>query len=226
MNKLADLIERDGEHLGEIEALDNGKPVKIAISVDVANTVKCIRYYAGWADKIHGKQIDASPTMRTSANYEPFGVVGQVLFIPLNYFQIIPWNFPLLMLAWKWGPALAAGNCIVMKTSEKTPLTALLLCKLVVEAGFPAGVINVLSGFGPTAGKAIAEHMDIRKIAFTGSVGVGRKILQYAANSNLKKVSLELGGKSPNIIFPDADLEEAVKWASMGIFFNHGQCCW
>lgn len=134
-------------------------------------------------------------------------------------------NFPLLMLAWKWGPALATGNTIVMKTSEKTPLSALKMCELVVEAGFPAGVINVLSGYGPTAGQAIAEHHGIKKVAFTGSTAVGRKILIAAAQSNLKKVSLELGGKSPNIVFPDADLDSAIRWASLGIFFNHGQCC-
>jgi len=151
----------------------------------------------------------------TQTLHEPFGVVG----------QIIPWNFPLLMLAWKWGPALACGNTIVMKTSEKTPLSALKICELVVEAGFPAGVINVLSGYGPTAGQAISEHPKIKKVAFTGSTFVGRQVMKAAADSNLKKVSLELGGKSPNIIFPDADLASAVHWASFGIFFNHGQCC-
>jgi aldehyde dehydrogenase (NAD+) len=215
LNKLADLIEQNSQELSFLESLDNGKAAVVAQAADLPLTADCLRYYAGWADKIHGKTIDVGPGFNVATRHEPFGVVG----------QIIPWNFPLLMLAWKWGPALATGNTIVMKTSEKTPLTALKVCELVRKAGFPPGVINVLSGFGPTAGQAIAEHMDIKKVAFTGSTLVGRKILEAAAKSNLKKVSLELGGKSPNIVFADADLESAVKWASTGIFFNHGQCC-
>jgi len=215
MNKLADLMERDADILAELEALDNGKAVSIARAADLNLTIGCIRYYAGWADKVHGKTIDVGPTHQVVTKHEPFGVVG----------QIIPWNFPLLMLAWKWGPALAAGNTIVMKTSEKTPLSALKVCELAVEAGFPPGVINVLNGYGATAGAAIASHMDIKKVAFTGSTLVGRTIMKLAADSNLKKVSLELGGKSPNIVFPDADLDSAAFWASLGIYFNHGQCC-
>ena len=213
--KLADLMERDQDVLSEIESIDNGKVVSVSSSVDIPYAIDCIRYYAGWANKIHGKTMDVNPNFQTFTRLEPFGVVG----------QIIPWNFPLLMLAWKWGPALATGNTIVMKTSEKTPLTALKMCQLVVEAGFPPGVINVLSGFGPTAGHALAMHMNVSKIAFTGSTAVGRKILEASSHSNLKKVSLELGGKSPNIIFADADLDAAVKWAAIGIFFNHGQVC-
>jgi len=215
MNKLADLMERDLQTLAEFESIDNGKPIAVSSTVDLPATIGHLRYFAGWADKIHGKTIDVSDNWAAHTLIEPFGVVG----------QIIPWNFPLLMLAWKWGPALACGNTVVMKTSEKTPLSALKVCELVVEAGFPAGVVNVLSGFGPTAGQAIAEHPAIKKVAFTGSTAVGRKVMIAAAQSNLKKVSLELGGKSPNIIFADADLDAAIKWASIGIFFNHGQCC-
>jgi len=215
MNKLADLMERDTAILAEIESIDNGKSISISTAVDIPATVSHIRYFAGYADKIQGKTMDLGEAYTGHTRHEPFGVVG----------QIIPWNFPLLMLAWKWGPALSTGNTIVMKTSEKTPLSALKVCELVVEAGFPPGVINVLSGYGPTAGQAIAEHPEIKKVAFTGSTAVGRKVMTAAANSNLKKVSLELGGKSANIIFPDADLDSAVRWASSGIFFNHGQCC-
>ncbi|KAJ3335439.1 Mitochondrial 10-formyltetrahydrofolate dehydrogenase, partial [Kappamyces sp. JEL0680] len=215
MSRLADLIERDAQLLSEMESLFNGKPVAVALAVDIDKVIRCIRYYAGWADKVHGKVVDHAEGMFTYTKREPIGVVG----------QIIPWNFPLLMLAWKWGPALATGNTIVMKTSEKTPLSALHICKLVVEAGFPPGVINVLSGFGPTCGAYIASHMDIGKVAFTGSTATGRAIMEAVAKSNLKKVSLELGGKSPNIIFADANLDEAVSAASTGIFFNHGQVC-
>jgi aldehyde dehydrogenase (NAD+) len=208
-------MDRDSALLAELESLDNGKPVSIAAAVDLPSTISHLRYFAGWADKIHGKTIDVGDKFTAHTRIEPFGVVG----------QIIPWNFPLLMLSWKWGPALACGNTVVMKSSEKTPLTALKVCELVIEAGFPPGVVNVLSGYGPTAGQAIAEHMDIKKVAFTGSTAVGRKVMSAAAQSNLKKVSLELGGKSPNIIFPDADLDAAIRWASIGIFFNQGQCC-
>jgi aldehyde dehydrogenase (NAD+) len=213
--KLADLMDRDSALLAELESIDNGKPVSVAAAVDLPATISHLRYFAGWADKIHGKTIDVGDKFAAHTRIEPFGVVG----------QIIPWNFPLLMLSWKWGPALACGNTVVMKSSEKTPLTALKVCELVIEAGFPPGVVNVLSGYGPTAGQAIAEHMDIKKVAFTGSTAVGRKVMCAAAQSNLKKVSLELGGKSPNIIFPDADLDAAIRWASIGIFFNQGQCC-
>jgi aldehyde dehydrogenase (NAD+) len=213
--KLADLMERDRVELAELESIDNGKPATVANAVDVNASISHLRYFAGWADKIHGKTMDISPSVHCYTKHEPFGVCG----------QIIPWNFPLLMLAWKFGPALATGNTIVLKTSEKTPLSALKVAQLVVEAGFPAGVINIISGFGPTAGNALAQHMDVKKIAFTGSTPVGRKIMEASAQTNLKKVSLELGGKSPNIVFADANIDEAVKWSHMGIFFNHGQTC-
>ncbi|GFF30230.1 aldehyde dehydrogenase [Aspergillus udagawae] len=214
LTKLADLMERDIETLAAIEALDNGKAFTIA-KMDVANAAGCIRYYAGWADKIHGQTIDINPETLTYTRHEPIGVCG----------QIIPWNFPLLMWSWKIGPAVATGNTVVLKTAEQTPLSALYAAKLIKEAGFPPGVINIISGFGRTAGAAISSHMDIDKVAFTGSTLVGRNILQAAAKSNLKKVTLELGGKSPNIVFADADIENALKWASFGIYFNHGQCC-
>jgi aldehyde dehydrogenase (NAD+) len=215
LSKLADLMERDRQLLAEIESLDNGKPVLTAFAADLGLSISHLRYYAGWADKNPGQMHDVGEAFQAYTKVEPIGVCG----------QIIPWNFPLLMLAWKWGPALACGNTIVMKTSEKTPLSALKMCELAVEAGFPAGVINVLSGFGPSAGSAISNHMDIKKVAFTGSTGVGRLVMEAASKSNLKKVSLELGGKSPNIVFPDADLDAAIKWATTGIFFNQGQCC-
>ncbi|KAL4999216.1 aldehyde dehydrogenase [Aspergillus recurvatus] len=214
INKLANLMERDIDTLAAIESLDNGKAFTMA-KVDLANSIGCLRYYAGWADKIHGQTIDTNPETLTYTRHEPVGVCG----------QIIPWNFPLLMWSWKIGPAVAAGNTVVLKTAEQTPLSALYAAKLIKEAGFPAGVINVISGFGRTAGAAISSHMDIDKVAFTGSTLVGRTILQAAAKSNLKKVTLELGGKSPNIVFDDADIDNAISWANFGIFFNHGQCC-
>lgn len=214
LTRLADLLERDIETVAAIEALDNGKGVTLAKG-DVTASAGCIRYYGGWADKIYGQTIDTDPNSLTYTRHEPIGVCG----------QIIPWNFPLLMFAWKIGPALATGNTIVLKTAEQTPLSALYVAGLIKEAGFPPGVVNVISGYGRTAGAAIAAHMDIDKVAFTGSTLVGRQIMQTAAKSNLKKVTLELGGKSPNIILPDANLEEAVGWVNLGIFFNHGQCC-
>ncbi|KAF7122674.1 hypothetical protein CNMCM5793_000784 [Aspergillus hiratsukae] len=214
LTKLADLMERDIDTLAAIEALDNGKAFTMA-KADLGNAAGCIRYYGGWADKIHGQTIDTNPETLTYTRHEPIGVCG----------QIIPWNFPMLMWSWKIGPAVAAGNTIILKTAEQTPLSALYAAQLIKEAGFPPGVINIISGFGRTAGAAIASHMDIDKVAFTGSTLVGRNILQAAAKSNLKKVTLELGGKSPNIVFADADIENALKWVSFGIYFNHGQCC-
>ncbi|KAB8078650.1 aldehyde dehydrogenase [Aspergillus leporis] len=214
LTKLADLFEREIETLAAIEALDNGKAVTMA-KIDVTNAAGCLRYYGGWADKIHGQTIDTNPESLTYTRHEPIGVCG----------QIIPWNFPLLMWSWKIGPAIAAGNTVVIKTAEQTPLSGLYAAKLIKEAGFPAGVVNVISGFGRVAGAAISSHMDIDKVAFTGSTLVGRTILQAAAKSNLKKVTLELGGKSPNIVFDDADIDNAISWSNFGIFFNHGQCC-
>ncbi|CAK7272487.1 aldehyde dehydrogenase (NAD(P)(+)) ald5 [Sporothrix epigloea] len=214
MNKLADLAEKNAELLAAVESIDNGKSINMARG-DVAAVVATLRYYGGWADKIEGKTIDISPDMFHYTRNEPIGVCG----------QIIPWNFPLLMLAWKFGPALATGNTVVLKTAEQTPLSALALAPLIKEAGFPPGVLNIITGFGKVAGAAISSHMDIDKVAFTGSTAVGRTIMMAAAGSNLKKVTLELGGKSPNIVFNDADIDEAINWVNFGIYFNHGQCC-
>lgn len=212
--KLADLIERDLLLLASIESLDNGKSITMAKG-DIGGVIGNLRYYAGWADKIHGKVIDTRRDRFNFVKHEPLGVCG----------QIIPWNFPILMLTWKIAPALATGNTVVLKTAEQTPLGGLVFARLVKEAGFPPGVLNIISGIGKVAGAAISHHMDIDKVAFTGSTLVGREIMKAAANSNLKKVTLELGGKSPNIIFNDADVDEAVNWANFGIFYNHGQCC-
>ncbi|KAI5900089.1 aldehyde dehydrogenase [Schizophyllum commune H4-8] len=213
--KLALLMEQNLDELCALEALDNGKTFGWAKNVDVAFAIQTIKYFAGWADKIHGKVIETDESKLTYTRHEPIGVVG----------QIIPWNFPLLMFAWKIGPALATGNTVVLKPSEFTPLTALRTCTLINEAGFPPGVVNLIVGYGHTVGAAMSSHMDIHKLAFTGSTLVGRKIMESAAKSNLKTVTLELGGKSPNIIFDDADLEQAVNWAAHGIFWNHGQAC-
>jgi len=215
LNRLADLIERDREYLGQLETLDNGKPFKDAYNVDLHLALKCFRYYAGWTDKIHGQTLPTDGDFFTYTRHEPIGVVG----------QIIPWNFPILMLTWKLAPALCCGNVVVMKPAEQTPLTALYICSLVKEAGFPPGVVNMVPGYGPTAGAAISEHPDIDKVAFTGSSEVGKLIMQAAGRSNLKNVTLELGGKSPNIVFDDADLDLAVETAHNGLFFNMGQCC-
>ncbi len=215
LHRLADLIETHADELARLEALDNGKPVAVARAVDVPKTVGCYRYFAGWADKIQGKTIPIDGNFFCYTRHEPVGVVG----------QIIPWNFPMLMQAWKLAPALATGNTVVLKPAEQTPLTALRIGELIVEAGFPEGVVNLLPGYGPTAGAAIANHMDVDKIAFTGSTEVGHLVMEAAAKSNLKRVTLELGGKSPNIVFGDVDLDEAVEGAHFGLFFNHGQCC-
>jgi aldehyde dehydrogenase (NAD+) len=215
LHRLADLIERNGDELARLETLDNGKPISVAKAVDVAKTVACYRYFAGWADKVQGKTIPIDGDFFCYTRHEPIGVVG----------QIIPWNYPMLMQSWKLAPALATGNTVVMKPAEQTPLSALRIGELVVEAGFPEGVVNLLPGFGPTAGAAIARHMDVDKVAFTGSTEVGRLIMEAAAKSNLKRVTLELGGKSPNIIFADTDLDEAVEGAHMGVFVNQGQSC-
>ncbi|MGA2738187.1 MAG: aldehyde dehydrogenase family protein [Bryobacteraceae bacterium] len=215
LHRLADLIEKHADELAMLESLDNGKPYSVAKAVDVPATVACYRYFAGWADKIQGKTIPIDGDFFCYTRHEPVGVVG----------QIIPWNFPLLMQAWKLAPALATGNTVVMKPAEQTPLSALRIGELIVEAGFPQGVVNLLPGFGPTAGAAISSHMDVDKVAFTGSTEVGHLIMEAAAKSNLKRVSLELGGKSPNIVFADTDLDEAVEGAHFGLFFNHGQCC-
>jgi aldehyde dehydrogenase (NAD+) len=215
LHRLADLIEKNADQLARLESLDNGKPISIAKAVDVAKTVACYRYFAGWADKVQGKTIPIDGDFFCYTRHEPIGVIG----------QIIPWNYPMLMQAWKLAPALATGNTVVMKPAEQTPLSALRIGELIVEAGYPEGVVNLLPGFGPAAGAAIARHMDVDKVAFTGSTEVGRLIMEAAAKSNLKRVSLELGGKSPNIIFEDADLDEAVEGAHLGLFVNQGQSC-
>lgn len=212
--RLADLIEENLDELARLETLDNGKPINDSVG-DIESVIACYRYYAGWADKVQGKTIPINGPYFCYTRHEPVGVVG----------QIIPWNFPLLMQAWKLAPALATGNTVVMKTAEQTPLSALRVGELIVEAGFPAGVVNILSGYGPTAGAAIAYHHDIDKVAFTGSTEVGHLIMEAAAKSNLKRVTLELGGKSPNIVFADANIDAAIQAAHEAIFFNQGQCC-
>jgi phenylacetaldehyde dehydrogenase len=218
--KIGDLILEHTDELAQLESLDNGKPFVVAQAADVPLAADLFHYMAGWATKIEGNTINISVPYMPGANFhsytlrEPIGVVG----------QIIPWNFPLLMAAWKLGPALAAGNCVVLKPAEQTPLSALLLAELIAEAGVPDGVVNVVPGFGETAGAALAAHMDVDKVAFTGSTEVGKLIVEAAGASNLKKLTLELGGKSPNIVFDDAD-PAAVEGAANAIFFNHGQCC-
>ncbi len=217
--KLADLIEERTEEFAQLESLDNGKPLTIARVADVPLTVDHFRYYAGLATKIHGETIDLSVPYAPGAQFfdftlrEPIGVVG----------QIIPWNFPLLMAAWKLGVALAAGYCVVLKPAEQTPLSALRLAGLFADAGFPDGVVNIVSGFAE-AGAALSSHEGVDKVAFTGSTEVGHEIVK-ASVGNLKRVSLELGGKSPSIVFPDADLDIAASGVAGAIFFNHGQCC-
>src|ERR1035438_2297860 len=219
--RIGDLLLQHTDEFAEIESLDNGKPRAVARAADVPLAADLFHYMAGWATKLEGNTIPISVPYAPGAQFhaftlrEPVGVVG----------QIIPWNFPLLMAAWKLGPALTTGNCVVLKPAEQTPLSALRLGELMLEAGLPAGVVNIVTGFGETAGAALAAHEDVDKIAFTGSTEVGRLIV-HAAAGNLKKVSLELGGKSPNIVFKDTDdLEAAITGAANAIFFNHGQCC-
>ena len=213
--KLADLIEANKDELAALETLDNGKPLSDSKAADLPLTIACYRYYAGWADKIQGKTIPINGPYFCYTRHEPIGVAA----------QIIPWNFPLLMQAWKLAPALACGCTVVLKVAEQTPLSALRVGELINEAGFPPGVVNILSGFGPTAGQALARHMDVDKVAFTGSTEIGHQIMKYSAESNLKRVTLELGGKSPNIVFADTDMDAAVEGAHFALFFNQGQCC-
>ena len=211
---LAELIEEHLETLSGIESLDNGKALQLA-KIDVGLVAAYIRSCAGWADKVYGKLIETGNTHFSYSRREPLGVCG----------QIIPWNFPLLMWSWKVGPALATGNTVVLKSAESTPLSALYASKLVKEAGIPKGVVNIVSGFGGTVGAAIASHPKIKKVAFTGSTRTGRIIMKAAAESNLKKITLELGGKSPNIVFADADIEKAIQSIIIGIYFNSGEVC-
>ncbi|KAL7947613.1 aldehyde dehydrogenase domain-containing protein [Trichoderma barbatum] len=212
--KLAELIERDRKLLASIDSFDNGKSFSDAYGGDLLESYNVFRYYAGAADKISGKTIETSPKKLAYVLQEPLGVCG----------QIIPWNYPFMMLAWKVAPALACGNTIVLKPAEQTPLSALYFGKLIVEAGFPSGVVNIIPGLGYISGKALAGHMDVDKIAFTGSTATGRSIMKSAAN-NLKNITLECGGKSPSIVFDDADLDQAVKWCHSGIMDNMGQVC-
>ena len=212
--KMADLIESRLAEIAEVETLDSGKTITESSRVDVPMAADCFRYFAGWATKIEGETIPVRAPCFGYTLREPLGVVG----------QIIPWNFPILLAAWKVAPALAAGNTIVLKPAEQTPLTALRLAGIAEEAGLPPGVLNVVTGFGPTAGAALVNHPGVDKIAFTGSTAVGQEIMRRAAGS-LKRLTLELGGKSPNIVFADADLDLAVRGASNGIFYNKGEVC-
>src|ERR1700741_3530063 len=212
--KLSQLLEQHSADLAALETADNGKPIKESLYVDLPQVVENFEYFAGWSTKIEGETIPVPGKMFNYTLREPIGVCG----------QIIPWNFPLLMAAWKLAPALAAGNTVVLKPAEQTPVTAMELAKLIQEAGFPEGVVNIVPGYGETAGAALASHPGIDKVAFTGSTEVG-KLIARAAADNLTKVSLELGGKAPNIVFADADLDQAVNGAMMGIFFNQGQVC-
>ncbi|XP_070767333.1 retinaldehyde dehydrogenase 3 isoform X1 [Enoplosus armatus] len=215
LHTLADLMERDRLLLATLETLDTGKPFLQSFFVDLDGSIKTLRYYAGWTDKIHGKSLPVDERFVCLTKHEPIGVCG----------AIIPWNFPLLMFAWKIAPALSCGNTVVIKPAEQTPLTALHVGSLIKEAGFPPGVVNILPGFGPTVGAAIASHMGVDKVAFTGSTEVGQLIKEAAAKSNLKRVTLELGGKNPCIVFADCDLQLAVEEAQKGAFYNQGQCC-
>jgi aldehyde dehydrogenase (NAD+) len=214
ISKLADLIMEHRDDLAELETMDNGKPISDARNIDIPLVADCIEYYAGWANKVHGETIPVPGPFLNYTLREPLGVVG----------LIVAWNFPMLLAAWKLGAALATGNTVVLKPAEQTPLTALRLGELCLEAGIPAGVVNVLPGFGPTAGAALVTHPDVDKIAFTGEYITGQTIMREAAGT-LKRVSLELGGKSPNIVFADADLDAAVAGSLMGIFWNQGEVC-
>jgi len=213
--KLADLLERDRNYLASLETLDNGKPFLFSYAVDMKHSIDMIRYCAGWADKICGKTIPTDGNYFSYTRVEPLGVVG----------AITPWNFPLMMTVHKMAPALACGNTMVLKPPEQTPLTTLALADLVKEAGFPPGVFNVVPGYGPTAGAGLSEHPEVAKISFTGSTEVGKIIQQASGRTNLKGVQVELGGKSPNIVLADCDLDQAVEASHNAVFFNMGQCC-
>ncbi len=212
--KLADAIEANGEALAQLESLDTGHPISDARKLDVPRTAACFRYFGGMADKLQGDVIPVEPGFLNYVQREPLGVVG----------QIVPWNFPLMFCSWKMGPALAAGNTVVLKPSELTPLSSLRLGELMNEVGFPAGVVNMVPGFGAGAGERLATHPDVAKIAFTGSTATGRRIVEYSA-SNLKRVQLELGGKGANIVFDDAIIPAAVGGSAFAIFHNQGQAC-
>ncbi|KAF6841072.1 putative aldehyde dehydrogenase [Colletotrichum musicola] len=214
MFKLADLVESHKETLATLETWNGGKPYGVALAEDLAESVATLRYYAGWADKIHGETIPTTPLKFAYTLRQPIGVCG----------QIIPWNYPLMMAAWKLGPALACGNTVVLKPAEQTPLSVLYFAQLIKEAGFPPGVVNIVNGVGREAGNALVSHMDVDKIAFTGSTATGRQIMK-GASVNLKNITLETGGKSPLVVFKDADLDQAAKWGHVGIMSNQGQVC-
>lgn len=231
MNKLAQLIEDNHETLAIIETCDNGKPYTVSRDDDLTETTETIRYYSGYADKIFGQVIGTTPDKFAYTVREPVGVCGQIIpYVLLSHPRVdgvadkYRWNFPLAMAAWKLGPALACGNTIVLKPAEQTPLSILFLANLIVEAGFPPGVVNIVNGHGSIAGAALASHMDVDKIAFTGSTATAKQIMKMAS-TNLKNITLETGGKSPLIVFNDADLEQAVEWAHIGIMYNQGQIC-
>ncbi|XP_069138658.1 retinal dehydrogenase 2-like [Argopecten irradians] len=213
LNRFADLIERDRLYLASLETFDSGRPFNDTYNTDLSMVIKCFRYYAGWTDKISGRTIPMDGEYLCYTRPEPVGVCGQILH----------WNFPLLMMTLKLAPALTCGNAVIIKPAEQTPLTALYTASLVKEAGFPAGVVNVIPGYGPTAGAGLSEHCDIDKIAFTGSSKVGQIISQAAARTNLKKTTLELSGRTPNVVFPDADMDRAVETCRNGLFLNMGQ---
>ncbi|KAH8698766.1 aldehyde dehydrogenase [Talaromyces proteolyticus] len=214
MARLADLVEEKREILATIEAWDNGKPYSVALNDDLGEVALTLRYYSGWADKTFGQTISTTPEKFAYTLRQPIGVVG----------QIIPWNFPLSMAAWKLGPALACGNTVVLKPAEQTPLSVLILAELIKEAGFPPGVVNIVNGYGREAGSALVEHPLVDKVAFTGSTATARQIMKMAS-ATLKNITLETGGKSPLLVFSDADLEQAVKWSHSGIMYNQGQIC-
>jgi len=214
MMKLADLMEQNKELLATIDAWDNGKTYSEALNTDLPEAILTIRYYAGWADKNYGQTIETTPEKFAYTIRQPLGVVA----------QIIPWNYPLSMATWKLGPALACGNTVVIKAAESTPLSILVLGRLIKEAGFPPGVVNILNGYGKDAGAAMVQHELVSKVAFTGSSGTASQIMKMASAS-LKNITLETGGKSPLLVFSDADMEQAVKWSHMGIMSNQGQIC-
>lgn len=214
LNKLADLVDQNGEILAAVEALDNGKPYSVALNEDIQEVVGVLRYYAGYADKNFGQVIDVGPSKFAYTLKQPLGVCA----------QIIPWNYPLSMAGWKLGPALCCGNTVVLKLAEQTPLSMLVMAKLVNEAGFPPGVVNVINGYGREAGAALVKHVDVDKVAFTGSTATGKEIMKMASGT-LKNITLETGGKSPLIVFEDADLDLAATWSHIGIMSNQGQIC-
>ncbi|XP_046581559.1 retinal dehydrogenase 2-like isoform X1 [Haliotis rubra] len=215
LDKLAELMERDKAYIASLEVINSGKTYREAFFVDVLSSVRVLRYFAGFADKISGKTIPIDGEYFCYTRPEPVGVIG----------QIIPWNFPIPMMVYKIAPALACGNTVVLKPAEQTPLSALYLASLIKEAGFPPGVVNIVPGFGPTAGAAIASHPDISKVCFTGSVEVGRQVMTMGAQSNLKRLNLELGGKSPIVVFEDSDMDYTIEKCHHALFFNAGQCC-